>query len=651
MTSSALSGIRTTLILNLCLLSCRLSAHDNLSATSQQTMETSALTSILFTLFSLAFVALTGVALWQRSVIRCLKYNLANHSNQNPQHADKTSSKHENSLACAVFSYTSEGILITDAENKILTINTAFERLTGYQKEEVIGKKPDILQSGQHDESFYRQMWSQLKSEGYWRGEIWNRRKNGAIYPELLTINSIKDDTGNTTHFIAVFSDISELKNTEKRLDKLAHFDQVTNLPNRTLLTERLDSAIRFAQVGKLQLAVIFLDLDRFKRVNESFGHAAGDKLLKEISERLKATLSEDNTISRISSDEFVMIIEHVNNRAEVQQIIDQLMTIFESPFEVDGRLYNQTTSIGASLYPDDGINTSELLRSADNAMYSAKTDGRNTFRFFNKNDIPLTQKRIQLEIALQSALMKQELSLAFQPQYDLRSKQIVGVETLVRWHNPLLGNVSPAQFIPIAEQNGKVREIGHWVLEQACQQAVLWLDQGINFGRISVNVSSVQLYDDNFDKTVIQVLNRTGLSPDYLDLEVTESFVMNRIDTGIAQLNRLRDIGIKIAIDDFGTGYASLAYLKKLPVDKIKVDRSFVKDIPDDQDDLAITKAIISMGKALDLTVIAEGIETTAQNTILMKAGCTLGQGFWFSKPRNAEQILIFFRQTKSLC
>ncbi|WP_165901798.1 putative bifunctional diguanylate cyclase/phosphodiesterase [Reinekea marinisedimentorum] len=606
--------------------------------------------TIILSVLLLSALAAISIA-WHMAQRRTLK-NLTrqlSHETELRKKAESSQAMRENLLAGAVFAYTSEGIVITDANANIIDANTSFERLTGYSKEEALGRNPNFLQSGQHDESFYKKMWAQLKASGYWRGEIWNRRKSGALYPELLTINSIRDEHNRVTNYIAIFSDISQLKMTEKRLDKLAYFDQVTDLPNRIHLTDRLDQAILHSQINNLQLAIIFLDLDRFKSINESFGHAAGDELLRQISKRLKATLRAVDTVARISSDEFVMLIQHISSREEVQTIVNKLMATFEIPFNIENRPYNQTASIGISVYPDDGSNTSELLRSADSAMYLAKNEGRNTFRFFDKSDIRLTEKRIRLEIALQRAAKKNEFSLAYQPQYELSSKRIIGLEALIRWHNPALGDIPPSQFIPVAEQNGKIREVGRWVLETACQQGADWARKGIDFGRISVNISGIQLHENNFDELVKKVLVKTGLQPSCLELEVTESVVMNRIDAGISQLNRLRKLGVKIAIDDFGTGYSSLEYLKKLPIDKLKLDRSFVKDIPGDQDDLAISRAVISMGKALGLEVVAEGIETIEQNSTLLESGCAFGQGYWFSKPQSAEQIYEFIRKAKS--
>lgn len=644
-----IAAYRILLVLILLLPGSKLMAQPIPAAAWQQGVDLTliiAILSVVFLLLALAvFIAFYTI---QRRKVTGLQNKLGNEIARR-EATESKQKEYENNLACAVFTYTSEGIVITDANNKIIDANTSFERLTGYSKEEVIGRNPNFLQSGQHDRSFYQKMWAQIQATGYWRGEIWNRRKTGAHYPELLTINSIKDEHQNITNYIAIFSDISQLKITEQRLDRLEHFDQITDLPNRFQLTDRMDQAIQHAQFNNLQLAVIFLDLDRFKSINESFGHSTGDTLLRQISERLKATLRAIDTIARISSDEFVILIERISNREEVQSIVDKLMGIFETPFNIEDRPYNQTASIGISIYPDDGTSSSKLLQSADSAMHLAKDEGRNTFRFFNRVDTSLTERRVRMEIALQRAAKKEEFSLVYQPQYDLSTKRIIGLEALIRWHNPVLGRIPPSQFIPVAEQNGKIREIGRWVLETACQQAADWAKQGLEFGRICVNVSGSQLHENSFDHLVKSVLATTGLSASRLELEVTESFVMNRIDAGIAQLNSLRKLGVQIAIDDFGTGYSSLEYLKKLPIDKLKLDGSFVKDIPADQDDLAISRAVISMGQALGLQVVAEGIETIEQNTILLEAGCSFGQGYWFSKPKKAEQIHEFILSSKS--
>ncbi len=551
-------------------------------------------------------------------------------------------------LSSAVFSSTSEGILITDANQRILDVNQAFEAITGYSKAEVIGKKPEMFQSGLQDEKFYQKMWTDIEKHNLWRGEIYNCRKDGSVFPELLTINRVLNGAGLTENYVAVFSDISILKQTEQHLEKLAHYDQLTDLPNRYLLTDRLSHAIAHAQRSQTKIALVFIDLDRFKHVNDSFGHLAGDELLRELSLRLKTTLRSEDTIARISGDEFVLLIEHVESIELVDKIVRKMMTVFDTPFKVGNRLQRMTASVGISLYPDNGSDSTELLRTADTAMYVAKESGRNAFRYYDMDgEICLAEERFQIGNELQDALAREEFHLVYQPQFDLSTKSITGVEALIRWCSATQGMIAPDHFIPIAEQTGIIREVGAWVLEQACKQARDWLDEGLDFKKISVNVSGNQLHATNFCHLVRDSLQNNSLPPEYLEIEVTESFLMNSIESSIQQLTAIRSLGVSVAIDDFGTGYSSLEYLKKLPIDRLKIDRSFVRDIPMDEDDMAIARTIVLLGQGLCLEVVAEGIETEEQAEFFREQGCNYAQGFLFSRPVNADKLRLALLQS----
>ena len=547
--------------------------------------------------------------------------------------------------AAKVFSSTAEGVTITDLDGTILDVNDAFCRITGYTRDEVIGKNPRILQSGRHDREFYASMWDSLLRDGHWRGEIWNRRKDGATYPETLTISQVRDELGRETGYVAVFSDITASKQTEEQLQYLAHYDALTELPNRMLLNIRLEQNLERAMRANRKLAVLFIDLDRFKLINDSLGHAAGDDLLRKLAVRLKGLLRAEDTVARISGDEFVVLIDNIGNADAVATLVRKIMVAFEPPFLIADHEIAVTCSIGVSLFPDDGDAPDALLRNADAAMYRAKDDGRNTYQFYTAEMTAAAFEHVFLENALRAATKHNRFALAYQPQIDLASGALVGLEALIRWPHEDQGNVSPARFIPIAENCGLIREIGAWVLDEACRQATAWLDAGLTFGRIAINVSGSQVQAPNFAEQVASTLARHRISPDLIELEITETFIMNHAEQSVRQLSTLRDIGLTISVDDFGTGYSSLAYLKSLPVHKLKIDQSFVRDIPDDRNNMAIAEAVIALGKALDLDIIAEGIETAEQARFLRERGCPNGQGYFFARPADAANTTEYLK------
>jgi diguanylate cyclase (GGDEF)-like protein/PAS domain S-box-containing protein len=546
--------------------------------------------------------------------------------------------------AAAVFANTAEGVAITDLQGMILNVNEAFTRITGYSRAEIIGKSPRVLSSGRHPKLYYRSMWNSLVKTGQWRGEVWNRRRDGSIYPQLLTISSVLDDNQQPHRYVGVFADISALKESEERLTYLAHHDALTGLPNRLLFNERLKHSIKRAARQNSGLALVFIDLDRFKHVNDTIGHKAGDKLLVKLALRLRNTVRSEDTISRISGDEFIVLLEGIATSEQATVAVEKLMTAFNNHFDLEGKLVNMTASMGISLYPHDGVDGEALLRNADSAMYKAKEDGRNTYQFYTREMTTQMHDYMFIKNALGTALKQGEFHLVYQPQVELISGEVVGVEALLRWAHPEQGNISPARFIPVAEQSGLIRDIGEWVLHSACKQARGWLDVGCEFGRIAVNVAGLQLQGGDYLERISQALKEYDLPATSLELELTESYLIRLADEIIAKLEGLRTLGVSIAIDDFGTGYSSLSYLKRLPVNKLKIDKSFVQDIPSDKDNMAICKSVIAMGHALNLQVIAEGVETPEQAKFLRDNTCTLAQGYLFGKPVLPEELLTQF-------
>ncbi len=549
-------------------------------------------------------------------------------------------------LSASVFESTGEGVVITDADGNIVEVNRAFSEITGYRREEVIGRNPKIWQSGRHDKSFFIEMWRSLKDNGKWRGELWNRRKNGTVFPELLTISGVVDEQNRLTHYVGVFTDISELKQSQQQLDHLAHHDALTGLPNRLLLYGRLEQAIRHADRQGTQVAVIFQDLDNFKHINDSFGHNSGDELLRQVAAKLEAAVRKEDTVARLGGDEFVSLLENIDKAEHVVVAVKKLMAAFSEPFSLTELDIRVTTSIGISLYPGDGKDAATLLRNADAAMYRAKAKGRNTYQFYTEELTRHAFERVMLENNLRRAIDEERLFLVYQPQVELQGRQVVGVEVLVRWRHPELGNVPPNKFIPLAEDCGLILPLGEWVLHNACRQAKRWLDQGIDFGCVAVNVSGVQIQRGGLLDVVKSALQLSGLPASRLELEVTEGFIMQQAEFAVGQLSNLRELGVTLSIDDFGTGYSSLSYLKKLPIHKLKIDQSFVRDIPEDPNDMAIADAVIAMGRSLGLAVIAEGVESDEQRQFLEKAGCREGQGYLFGKPLRAEAFEQWFKR-----
>ncbi len=540
--------------------------------------------------------------------------------------------------AATVFDHSREGVVITDADARIIAVNAAFTEVTGYRETEVLGKNPRLLQSGRHDSAFYAQMWEAIKDDGFWRGEIWNRRKGGELYPEWLTISEVRNETGKLTNYVAVFSDITAVKESEEQLAFLAHHDPLTELPNRLLFAARLGHALDRAQREHRQVAVLFVDLDNFKTINDSLGHPVGDELLRAVAQRLSAALRDGDTVARLGGDEFTVLLEEVDHPKDAAYVADKLVRAFAEPFTVNEREMHLTASVGVSLGPRDGDEVATLLRNADAAMYRAKDQGRNGFQFYTPELTTSAFERVLLQNSLRQALSAGQLAVHFQPVVTLADGRITAAEALARWMHPTMGLVMPTKFIPLAEETGLIGMIGEWVLREACRQFAAWRAAGHGLDRIAVNVSGIQVRQAEFPDTVLRILNETGVPPEYLELEITENFLMRQAERSIAALERLRDHGLSLSIDDFGTGLSSLAHLKRLPIHRLKIDRSFVQDIPKDTNDEAIVRAIIGLGRSLHLSVVAEGVETERQAEFLRAEGCALGQGFLYSRPVSAE-------------
>ncbi len=548
--------------------------------------------------------------------------------------------------AAVVFENTAEAITITDTDNRIIAVNQAFTRITGYKEEEVLGCNPSLLNSGRHDEAFYQTMWRSIKETGHWRGEIWNRRKSGEIYPELLTVNTVKNDAGEITHYVGIFGDISALKETESKLEYLAHHDALTGLPNRLLLNDRLAHAIKRAARGKNQVAVLFLDLDRFKTINDSMGHPQGDRLLQLVATRLSKSLRAEDTIARLGGDEFVLVIEELKSRQDVALVAENILALFGRPFQLDEREVFIDASIGIGIYPEDGADSDTLLRNADAAMYRAKSEGRNTYQFYIEALTAEALERLTLESSLRRALERDEFRLFYQPQFSLVDGALVGAEALIRWFHPEMGLVSPAKFIPLAEETGLIVPIGEWVLQEACSQQRSWQQAGWPPLKIAVNLSARQFHKPGLVKVIANILEKTGIEPAWLELELTESIIMRDAEATIRLLKELHQMGLEISIDDFGTGYSSLSYMKRFPIHKLKIDQSFVRDISTDKDDAEIVASIIALAQSMNLRVIAEGVETEEQLRYLVARGCHEAQGYHYSRPVPPEEIEQFFTE-----
>ncbi len=543
-------------------------------------------------------------------------------------------------LAERIFQSTAEGIKVTDASGHIVWVNSAFETITGYCAAEVLGRNLRFLNSGRQDAAFYRSLWATLLETGHWRGEIWNRRKHGEIYPEWLTISAVPDGQERVAHYVGVFSDISHIKEAQKQIDFLAYHDALTHLPNRTLFRDRLSHALAHARREARTLALLFIDLDRFKIVNDTLGHPVGDELLLQVSRRMSEVIRADDTLARLGGDEFVLLLEEGDSAQRAAFVAHKLLECLDRPMRISGHELIVTASLGISLYPTDGEDADTLIRHADRAMYEAKQRGRNNFQFFTQSLTEGAFERLVMENSLRGAVGRGELILHYQPQIDLISGCLIGVEALVRWQHPEEGLVPPSRFIPLAEEIGIIGDLGAWVLRAACRQLADWDAQGFRVPRVGVNLSVKQIDDAGLAELVASALRESGLGENRLELEVTESMLMRGPDSTRAILSTIKAMGVELTVDDFGTGYSNLAYLKLLPLDRLKIDQSFVRDIGRDGNDEAIVRAIIALARSLGLETVAEGVEEAHQAEFLLREGCDIVQGYLYSRPFPAEQL-----------
>ncbi|EIJ41046.1 PAS domain S-box/diguanylate cyclase (GGDEF) domain-containing protein [Beggiatoa alba B18LD] len=537
-------------------------------------------------------------------------------------------------IATTIFDVAAEAIVVTDKTNTICAVNPAFSRITGYSKAEVLGKNPQFLSSGRHDVNFYRNMWQILNQAGQWQGEIWNRRKSGEIYPEWLTITKIEDETGDIFAFIAIFTDISKIKQDEEQLWRQTNYDFLTGLPNNTLLNDRLSNALITAMREEHLVALLFIDLDHFKVINNTLGHAAGDLLLQKVAQRLLGCVTEMDTVARFSGDKFTIVLNSVEKEDEIAVIAENIIEQLTAPFELNGHSVFVGTSIGVTVYPTDANDADILLRNADIAMYRAKSLGPNVYQFFTSTMNEQIHTRMSLEHDLRHAIEREELELYYQPIVDLETGFVAKAEALLRWEHPSRGKVPPYEFIPLAEETGLITKLGEWVLYTAARQMSQWQTQVSMPISISINVSTHQLKRGLSIATIADVLSYSQLASQLLTLEITESLLMEDTVANIQWFHKIKELGVKISIDDFGTGYSSLSYLKRFPLDFLKIDRSFIRDAINKQEDASLVKAIIAMAQGLKLKVIAEGVETQEQLSFLHQLHCEYVQGFYFFKP-----------------
>ncbi|MCF3193169.1 EAL domain-containing protein [Pseudomonas bubulae] len=542
--------------------------------------------------------------------------------------------------AAVVFDCTREGVLVSDRRGVIVHVNRALVEITGYPVEEVLGRRPNMFKSGRHGPEFYQAVFKSLEESGEWHGEIWNRRKSGEIYPQWQTVRSITDDKGQVSHYVAVFSDISAIKNSQTELARLVHHDPLTDLPNRLLFTDRTEQTLASAQRHQTGCALLMIDLDHFKIINDSLGHNVGDLLLKAVAERLLRVFGKGFTVARLGGDEFAVLVDSCAQTSQAAGLAQQVLEVMKGPFDVDKHQLFISASVGISVFPSDALNAEQLLRNADSALFKAKSSGREGYALYTEELTAHAQYRVEVASDLRRALEQHELRVYYQPVHDLKSSRLIGVEALVRWEHPLRGLLSPGEFIPIAERTGLIAEIDAWVLEQACWQMVQWQAAGVELSFVAVNISSRLFARPELFSLVSTVLADTGMDAALLELEVTESAVMDNSQVALEQMHRLRALGLRLAIDDFGTGFSSLLRLKRLPVQKLKIDQGFVAGLPGDNDDVAIVRAVIALGQSMGLQVHAEGIEQVEQAQFLLDLNCNLGQGYWFGRPMPARDL-----------
>ena len=542
------------------------------------------------------------------------------------------------SIAEKIIEESLDSIMVSDKNGVIISVNPAFTLLTGYEAEEAVGRNASMLSSGFHDHIFYQEMWQEISEKGTWQGEILNKKKSGEIFSEWLTIVRLAEpEDDSQEYYAAIFSDITERKLNEKRIHALAFYDELTGLPNRRLFNDRFEVAISTAHRNNQHTATLFLDLDRFKQINDSLGHKTGDELLKLTANRIQACIKEGDTVSRFGGDEFVVLLTEMNNPKDIVKVVERISKVLSEPYELESRELHVTSSIGVAIYPEDGTDPETLIKHADAAMYKAKDNGRNAFQLFSPEMNMVSMERLIMQNSLRSAIKKNEFTLHYQLKYEPKNNRVAGIEALIRWEHEELGRVSPAQFIPLAEEAGLIVEIDNWVLNEACRQRMLWLKQGIDCGPISVNISAIH-FNHDLVYTVEQALERTGLPSELLEIEVTEGCFIKNMDSARAMLGQISALGVKRSIDDFGTGYSSLGYLTQLPFDTIKIDASFIAKVPMEVKQNQIVSAIIAMSHALEVDLVAEGVESQEQVEFLSSKGCFVYQGYLYSRPLAAK-------------
>ncbi len=577
-----------------------------------------------------AEVTLAAINLHGRRVLYCVWRDIS----------ERKANEAQLQLAANIINGTNEGILVTDHEGIIRAVNPAFSIITGYSEDEAIGQRANLLKSDHHDEVFYRELWLAVSTTGHWEGEIWNRRKNGEIYPEWLNISTLPAFGTTASRHVAIFHDITEHHKSAERIRHLAFHDVLTGLPNRTLFQDRLEHALEKARRENNRLSVTFVDLDGFKAVNDTLGHDVGDALLQEVATRIRSRLRRGaDTVARLGGDEFVVLMENLKDPEHCAFQADYILEDILKPIKIRGQSVQVGASMGMAFYPEDGDNALQLMKCADAAMYSAKAAGKGTYRFFQPDMLASISSRLSLETELRQAIANQHLVLHYQPKICMSDERLTGVEALVRWPHPTRGMIMPGDFIPIAEETGLIVSLGNWVLEEACRQAAAWLDDGLRIA-IAVNVSARQITKGRLPESIAELLAIHQIPATALQIEITESTFMTDPDAAITVLEQLRDIGVSIAVDDFGTGYSSLARLSGMPIDMVKIDRSFVLNAEHNHKDVQVVKTVIALAEALGLDVIAEGVESAGQARLLKDSGCDICQGYYFAYPQSAEHL-----------
>lgn len=551
-------------------------------------------------------------------------------------------------LAANALGNIAEGVVITDGEDRIVSVNDAMVRISGFDRGELVGENLDTLRSGQHGPEFHEDLREAVMRDGVWQGEIFGRRKNGEVYPSLVTMSAVST-ADSQRHFVITINDISAHKAYEERLDFLSYHDPLTELPNRNLFRERVERGIREAARRSRMTALLFIDLDQFKHVNDSMGHVVGDDFLREIARRLREVTGPDDTVARLGGDEFGVLLEGLDHVDDAASVAQKVLNGIRRGFTRHEQEFHPSASIGISCFPDDGEGFEALMKHGEMAMYQAKESGRNTYRYFSMDMNRHARERLLIANSMQQGLRENGFYLEYQPCLDMSTGHVLGAEALVRWRHPELGRLAPDRFIPVAEDTGMIGDLGEWVLDEACRQIREWLDNGIDPGRISVNLSAGQLGATDLPERMRGIMERWNVAPERLEFEVTESMMMRDPEKARRLLGSLKEMGLRIAVDDFGTGYSSLSYLRMFPIDTLKIDRSFVENLPDDRNSVAITRGIIALAGSMGLTVVAEGIETEPQREFLALEGCTHGQGFHFSRPVGPKALLDWRRALES--